>query len=72
MFQTFFKEKFQEELDTHSELRELENGGKSGSAAPSGASETPQPSGTRIKIISNSAREKEASSSAEVVPKEEE
>lgn len=51
----------QEELDAHPELQELEYGGsKAGSAALSGNGEsTPQPSGTRIKIISSTARNSE-------------
>ncbi|KID90960.1 SNF2-family ATP dependent chromatin remodeling factor snf21 [Metarhizium guizhouense ARSEF 977] len=59
----FFNKKFQEELEAHPELQELEEGGsKAGSAAPSGqGASTPQPSGgTRIKIISSSARASEA------------
>ncbi|OAA38107.1 SNF2-family ATP dependent chromatin remodeling factor snf21 [Metarhizium rileyi] len=63
----FFSKRLQEELDAHPELQELEDGGsKAGSAAPSsqGAS-TPQASGgTRIKIISNSARISEAANGA--------
>lgn len=61
--QEFFNKKFQEELDAHIELQELEEGGsKAGSAAPSGQGpSTPQTSsGTRIKIISSSARASEA------------
>jgi hypothetical protein len=61
--QEFFDKKLQEELEAHAELQELEEGdSKAGSAAPSGQGVgTPQPSsGTRIKIISSSARASEA------------
>lgn len=44
-------------MEAHPELQDLEDGGKAGSAAPSGSGGTPQPSGTRIKIISSSTRE---------------
>ena len=44
-------------MEARSELQDLEDGAKAGSAAPSGSGGTPQPSGTRIKIISSSARE---------------
>lgn len=55
--EAFFKSKYEEELDAHAELRELEDGGKAGSVAPSGNGDsTPQHSGTRIKLISNSSR----------------
>ncbi|KAH8176166.1 bromodomain-containing protein [Sarocladium implicatum] len=67
----FFKEKYEEELSAHAELQELEDGGKSSSVAPSGTSETPQPSGTRIKIIS-SAKKEEANGSNDAAPKQEE
>ncbi|KAK0765644.1 hypothetical protein N5P37_001581 [Trichoderma harzianum] len=60
----FFTQKYQEELDAHPELLELEEGGKAGSAAPSGNGSTPQPSGTRIKIISSAAREANGARSA--------
>ncbi|OAQ89205.1 SNF2-family ATP dependent chromatin remodeling factor snf21 [Purpureocillium lilacinum] len=60
----FFTAKYREELEAHPELQELENGGKAGSAAPSGNGGTPQPSGTRIKIISSSAREAAAAAAA--------
>ncbi|KAG6002460.1 hypothetical protein E4U21_003026, partial [Claviceps maximensis] len=58
----FFTKKMQEEFDAHPELQELENGGsKAESIAPSGNGEsTPQPTGTRIKIISSSIRNNEA------------
>ncbi|RFU78038.1 snf2-family atp dependent chromatin remodeling factor snf21 [Trichoderma arundinaceum] len=60
----FFTKKYQEELDAHPELLDLEEGGKAGSAAPSGNGSTPQPSGTRIKIISSAAREANGARSA--------
>ncbi|QPH01581.1 hypothetical protein C2857_005784 [Epichloe festucae Fl1] len=58
----YFTKKMQEELDAHPELQELEDGGsKAGSTTLSGNGEsTPQPSGTRIKIISSTARNSEA------------
>ncbi|ODA79984.1 hypothetical protein RJ55_02942 [Drechmeria coniospora] len=60
----FFSTKLDEELEAHSELQELEEGGgKQGSAAASGSGGTPQPGGTRIKIISSSAREAAANGS---------
>ena len=68
--QAFFKEKYEEELNAHVELQELEDGGKSSSVAPSGTSETPQPSGTRIKIIS-SAKKEEANGSSDAATKHE-
>jgi len=55
----FFKTKYQEELSAHPELQELEDAAKAGSAAPSGSGGTPQPSGTRIKLISSSHRDRE-------------
>ncbi|KAI5465669.1 chromatin remodeling complex SWI/SNF, component SWI2 and related ATPase [Mariannaea sp. PMI_226] len=55
--QEFFNNKYQEELAAHPELVELEEGGKDSSVAPSGTSSTPQPSGTRIKLISSSSKE---------------
>ena len=60
--QDFFTKKYQDELEAHAELQELEEGGTKAatSAAPSGNGGTPQPSGTRIKIISSSARNSEA------------
>ncbi|KFH48894.1 Chromatin structure-remodeling complex subunit-like protein [Hapsidospora chrysogenum ATCC 11550] len=60
----FFKAKYQEELDAHPELAELEGGSKTGSVAPSGNEDTPQPSGTRIKLISSSSRAGTANSTA--------
>lgn len=57
--QEFFKTKYKEEMEAHPELEELEEGGASGSTAPSVAESTPQPtssSGTRIKIITSAAR----------------
>ncbi|UKZ63307.1 uncharacterized protein TrAtP1_004537 [Trichoderma atroviride] len=59
----FFTKKYQEELDAHPELLDLEPS-KAGSAAPSGNGSTPQPSGTRIKIISSAAREANGARSA--------
>jgi ATP-dependent helicase STH1/SNF2 len=61
-------------LNTHSELRELEDGGKASSVAPSGNSETPQPSAPRIKIISSSAKKEEANGNgtSDTAPKQEE
>ncbi|KAM3478541.1 hypothetical protein MY8738_005862 [Beauveria namnaoensis] len=53
----FFAAKYQEQMETFPALQELEEGGKASSVAPSAAESTPQPSGTRIKIITNSARE---------------
>ncbi|RDA89825.1 hypothetical protein CP533_6955 [Ophiocordyceps camponoti-saundersi (nom. inval.)] len=44
----FFNSKFAEELEAHPELAELE----AGSVAPSGSGGTPQPGGTRIRIVS--------------------
>ena len=43
-------------MEAHPELEELEEGGTTGSAAPSAAESTPQPSGTRIKIITSASR----------------
>ncbi|KAL6403887.1 putative component of SWI/SNF global transcription activator complex [Ilyonectria robusta] len=54
----------QEHLTTHPELQELEDGGKDSSVAPSGSGGTPQPSGTRIKLISSSSREQNGGSTA--------
>ncbi|RCI11657.1 hypothetical protein L249_7211 [Ophiocordyceps polyrhachis-furcata BCC 54312] len=45
----FFNSKFAEELEAHPELAEVE----SGSVAPSGSGGTPQPGGTRIRIVSS-------------------
>ncbi|KAM0512615.1 hypothetical protein ACHAPE_008639 [Trichoderma viride] len=59
----FFSKKYLEELDAHPELLDLEPS-KAGSAAPSGNGSTPQPSGTRIKIISSAAREANGARSA--------
>lgn len=53
----FFNKKYDEELAAHPELKELEEGAVGESAAPSTTDGTPQPSGTRIKIISSAARE---------------
>ncbi|KAM3430188.1 hypothetical protein NHJ13734_007855 [Beauveria thailandica] len=53
----FFAAKYQEQMETFPALQELEEGGKASSVAPSAAESTPQPGGTRIKIITNSARE---------------
>lgn len=56
--QEFFNTKYQEELDAHPELQELEEGGNAGSSAPSASAGTPQPtSATRIKLISSSSKE---------------
>lgn len=56
----FFTKKLQEELEAHPELQQMEGGSKAGSAAPSGNGvNTPQAGGTRIKIISSSARNSE-------------
>jgi ATP-dependent helicase STH1/SNF2 len=53
--QEFFNTKYQEELDAHPELQELEGGSvKTESAAPSASAGTPQP---RIKLISNANKE---------------
>jgi ATP-dependent helicase STH1/SNF2 len=52
-----FNAKYQEELVAHPELQELEEGGKDSSVAPSGSGGTPQPSGTRIKLISSASKE---------------
>lgn len=62
--QEFFNAKYQEHLATHPELQELEDGGKDSSVAPSGSGGTPQPSGTRIKLISSSSREQNGGSTA--------
>lgn len=51
-------------MDAHPELAELEEGSKTGSVAPSGNGDTPQPSGTRIKLISSSSRAETANSTA--------
>ncbi|KOS17504.1 Chromatin structure-remodeling complex subunit snf21 [Escovopsis weberi] len=62
----FFTKKYQEELDANPVLLELEEGGaKAGSVAPAASGGTPQPptTGTRIKIISSSARETNGSHS---------
>ncbi|KAK5990117.1 Chromatin structure-remodeling complex subunit snf21 [Cladobotryum mycophilum] len=60
----FFVKKYQEELDAHPELVDLEESGKAESVAPSAGGGTPQPSGTRIKIISSAARETNGARSA--------
>ncbi|KAF5668906.1 putative component of SWI SNF global transcription activator complex [Fusarium heterosporum] len=60
----FFNSKYQEQLAAHPELQELEEGAKDSSVAPSGSGGTPQPSGTRIKLISSSAREANGGSTA--------
>ncbi|CAM1505308.1 Fc.00g109450.m01.CDS01 [Cosmosporella sp. VM-42] len=60
----FFTSKYQAELAAHPELQELEDVGKDSSVAPSGSGGTPQPSGTRIKLVSNSSREKNGGSTA--------
>lgn len=62
--QEFFNKKYQEELDAHPELQALEDGGPGPSVTPSVAASTPQPSGTRIKIITNSNRESNGPRSA--------
>lgn len=62
--QEFFNAKYEEHLRTHPELQELEDGGKDSSVAPSGSGGTPQPSGTRIKLISSSSREQNGGSTA--------
>ncbi|KAF9771133.1 hypothetical protein IL306_011235 [Fusarium sp. DS 682] len=60
----FFNSKYQEELAAHPELQELEEGGKDSSVAPSGSGGTPQPSGTRIKLISSGSKEANGGSTA--------
>ncbi|KAJ2971649.1 hypothetical protein NQ176_g7585 [Zarea fungicola] len=61
----FFTTRYQQQLEAHPGLLELEAGGKaSSSVAPSVADSTPQPSGTRIKIITSSAREGNGARSA--------
>ncbi|KAM0347147.1 hypothetical protein ACHAPU_005087 [Fusarium lateritium] len=60
----FFNSKYQELLAAHPELQELEEGAKDSSVAPSGSGGTPQPSGTRIKLISSGAREANGGSTA--------
>lgn len=60
----FFVKKYQEQLYANPVLQELEEGGKATSVAPSAAESTPQPSGTRIKIITSSAREANGARSA--------
>ncbi|OAA78138.1 SNF2-family ATP dependent chromatin remodeling factor snf21 [Akanthomyces lecanii RCEF 1005] len=60
----FFTTKCQELMDANPGLQELEEGGKASSVAPSAAESTPQPSGTRIKIITSSAREANGARSA--------
>ncbi|KAK7430039.1 transcriptional regulator [Neonectria magnoliae] len=62
--QEFFNTKYQEQLAAHPELQELEGGGKDSSLAPSGSGSTPQPTGTRIKLISSSSREPNGGSTA--------
>ncbi|PFH60670.1 hypothetical protein XA68_10582 [Ophiocordyceps unilateralis] len=53
----FFHSRFAEELEAHPELAELEDGAAAGSVAPSGSGGTPQPGGTRIRIVSSGARD---------------
>ncbi|KAH7328441.1 SNF2 family N-terminal domain-containing protein [Stachybotrys elegans] len=60
----FFNAKYQEELSAHPILQELEDGSKVNSAAPSATGGTPQPSGTRIKLISSSSRDANGGSTA--------
>lgn len=48
----------------HPELQELEEGVKDSSVAPSGGGGTPQPSGTRIKLISSGSKEANGGSTA--------
>ncbi|KAM5375918.1 hypothetical protein ACJZ2D_005708 [Fusarium nematophilum] len=64
VMEEFFISKYQEALAAHPELQELEDGGKDSSVAPSGSGGTPQPSGTRIKLISSSSREPNGGSTA--------
>jgi ATP-dependent helicase STH1/SNF2 len=64
LMQESFNNKFQELLSEQPVLQELEDGGKSESAAASLNGGTPQPSGTRIKLISNSHRESNGGSTA--------
>ncbi|KAF4417734.1 component of SWI SNF global transcription activator complex [Fusarium acutatum] len=60
----FFNSKYQEELVAHPELQELEEGVKDSSVAPSGGGNTPQPSSTRIKLISSGSKEANGGSTA--------
>ncbi|RSL97917.1 hypothetical protein CDV31_012816 [Fusarium ambrosium] len=64
IMEEFFNTKYQEEMAAHAELQELEEGGNESSVAPSGSGGTPQPSGTRIKLISSSSREPNGGSTA--------
>lgn len=64
ILQEFFNKQLEEELSAHPELQGLEEAGKDGSVAPSGSGGTPQPSGTRIKLISSSNREQNGGSTA--------
>jgi ATP-dependent helicase STH1/SNF2 len=51
-------------MDAHPELQELEDSIKTESAAPSVSGGTPQPSTTRIKLISSASREVNGASTA--------
>ncbi|KAF7546962.1 hypothetical protein G7046_g9153 [Stylonectria norvegica] len=64
VMEEFFNTKYQEELVAHPELQEIEDGGKDDSVAPSGSGGTPQPTSTRIKLISSSSREPNGGSTA--------
>ncbi|KEZ46904.1 SNF2-family ATP dependent chromatin remodeling factor snf21 [Scedosporium apiospermum] len=60
IMEDYFNKAFDSELENHPELKELEESpDKDGSAPPSGAGDTPQPasSGTRIRLVSSSAKE---------------
>lgn len=68
--QEFFKTKYHEVLEANPELQELEEGGdktdKASSVAPSAAgAETPQPSGTRIKLNVSSGAKADADAAAQ-------
>jgi ATP-dependent helicase STH1/SNF2 len=55
--EAFFNKQYQQELNDHPELAELEGSGPNTSAGPSTATGTPQPASsgpTRIKLVSNS------------------
>jgi ATP-dependent helicase STH1/SNF2 len=60
----FFDKKYEEQLAAHPALQELEEGGKPESAAPSASGGTPQPSGTRIRLIPSGSREPNGGSTA--------
>lgn len=65
----FFNKQYDEQLEAHPELKELEEGARS-EAAPSTTDGTPQPSGTRIKLISSAAREANGLRAAEAAAEE--